>query len=348
MHDGRRKARTLLAWAVGGAFLVGMLAYVGFGRIAHALASASPLPLALAVAAYAAFFLLRGWRWRTLLSRSARDVRSSSTVAITAVGWLANSIVPLKGGDVLRAALLAKREAVGGGAAAATVTLERVLDMLGLALVAALGLLLLPDEHLPRAFARALEVAWLAPLVGLAALLLLVLFRERALRWSERLLAARGRWGAKLHAFLATTVDALAVLLRQPRLLAVVIPQSVVVTIAQSLVFTFLVRAFLPGTPMIVAFGGSAVFLLSFAVSVTPGNVGTYEAAFAAVFATLTGTAWDAAVAAGILTHVMTTLIVSVLGGAGMVFLGASGTKPTLHSMPAPSTRAAPAGGGRV
>lgn len=340
----RRGAKTLLTLILGLALLAALVAYVGPRKVIMALHEASPLYLGLALVAYAAFFVLRGWRWRSLLSRSAPDVRLSSTTSITAVGWLANSIIPLKGGDVLRAALLARRESLGAGTAAATVTLERVLDMIGLALVAALGMLLLPHEELPGWFGRALEVAWIMPLAGVACLLLLVAFRAPAMRLSQRLCKPLGKFGVKLHDFIDTTVAAIAALVRHPRLLAQVLPQSLLTSIAQTLIFACLVRAFLPGTPMLIAFGGSAIFLLSFVVSVTPGNVGTYEAAFAAVFAAL-GVPWDLALPAGILTHLTTTLIVGLLGGVGMVALGATGEKPTLRPL-----RAAPSilGGGRA
>jgi uncharacterized protein (TIRG00374 family) len=345
---GRARAssfRTALAFVLGLLALLALVAYAGPRRVLDAVREASPAWLLLAALAYATFFVLRGWRWRSLLSRSAPGVRLSSTTSVTAVGWLANSFIPLKGGDVLRSALLAKKESVAAGTAAATVAIERVLDMVGLALVAALGLFLLPDDGLPAWFGRALEVAWLMPLLGIAALLLLVAFRRHALALSARATTKLGGFGAKLHEFVETTLAGIEALVRHPRLMALVIPQSFLVTLAQTLVFACLVRAFLPGTPFVVAFGGSAVFLLSFVVSVTPGNVGTYEAAFAAVFSALHAAPLDGALAAGILTHVTTTLLVGLLGGAGLIAVGARGKDVPTARRPAPT---APAGGGRA
>lgn len=316
------RARVALLTLLGVGVVAGLVAFVGPARVVGSVLHASPLLVGLAVASYLAFFLLRGLRWRMLFSRSAPDVRLSTTTGATAVGWLANSILPLKGGDVLRAALLAKRDRVGLVTSASTVALERVLDLLGLAMVAAVGLLLLPRSlDLPDGIGRAVELAWLLPLACLALLASLVLLRERSLRLAHATVGRLGKVGRKLVDVLDVTLSALDALARHPRLLALLLPMTLLVATAQALVFTFLVSAFVPGTPVALAFAGSSVFLLSFVVSLTPGNVGTYEAAFAAVFTAL-GVAPEIAVPAAVLTHLTTTLIVAACGGAALLILG--------------------------
>lgn len=318
----RPRGKATLFLLLGLLLLGAMVAYVGPGEVARALSRASPAFLALSFLAYVTFFLLRGWRWKILFSRSAPDVRVSSTTSITAVGWLANSILPLKGGDILRAALLARRERVGLGTSAATVGLERVLDLIGLALIAAFGLLLLPRAaQLPGSLERALAVVWVLPLMALLTLAVLVRWRARTVRFATVMLRPLGRLGRKLVDFGDTVLAGLHALAQKPALLGKLVPLTLAVSIAQALIFTFLVKAFL-GTHLLLAFAGSAVFLLSFVVSITPGNVGTYEAAFAAVFISL-GVAPEAAVPGAILTHVTTTLTVAVLGGLGLFALGA-------------------------
>lgn len=317
------KGRVVLLTLLGVGILAALLLYVGPAQVADALRRASPLHLALAVASYLAFFLLRGIRWKMLFSRSAPDVRLSTATSATAVGWLANSILPLKGGDVLRAALLARKEKVSLVTSGSTVALERVLDLLGLAMVAAVGLLLLPRSlALPEGVDRAMEIVWILPVLSLVVLAVLVVLRERTLRLAHATLGRLGKIGRKLVEFLDVTLSGLDALARRPGLLLALLPMTLLVAVAQALVFTFLVAAFIPGTPLALAFAGSAVFLLSFVVSVTPGNVGTYEAAFAAVFTAL-GTAPEVAVPAGILTHLATTLIVAACGSAGLLALGA-------------------------
>lgn len=323
----RSRARTLLALLGGVLLLAGMLWYVGPANVVRALATASPLFLLLAALTYGTFFLMRGVRWRMLLSQSAPDVRLSSTTGTTAVGWLANSILPLKGGEVLRAALLAKRDKVSLITSAATVALERVLDLLGLAVVAALALLLLPRAtQLPGWMVTTLEIVWVLPIVAVLMLAALVRWRKQVLVVSERMTRRLGKVGSKLHALVDTVLSGLAALAAHPRLLMRLLPLTLAVAVLQALIFTFLVMAFIPSASFALGFTGSAIFLLSFVISVTPGNVGTYEAAFVAVFVAL-GVPGEIAVPASILTHLTTTLIVALAGGLALVALGLDSRK---------------------
>lgn len=322
MRPGAKAALYLL---LGVGVLAALIAYVGPGEVLRAVSRANPVYLVLAFATYATFFLLRGIRWKFLFSRSAPDVRLASTTSTTAVGWLANSILPFKGGDVLRAALLAKREKVGLATSAATVGLERVLDLIGLAVVAAAGLLLLPRAaELPTGLERALAIAWALPLLAVVTLAILVRWREGTVRFAGWLMKPFGKIGRKLVDFGDTVLAGLGALASKPSLLLVLAPLTLLVAVSQALIFTWLVLAFLEGVSLPLAFAGSAIFLLSFVVSITPGNVGTYEAAFAAVFIGL-GAAPEIAVPAGILTHIATTLTVALLGGIGLFMLGAEG-----------------------
>lgn len=336
------KGRVLLVTLLGVGLLAGLVLYVGPARVADAVKHASPVHLVLGVLCYVAFFFVRGLRWRLLFSRSAPDVRLSSTTSATAVGWLANSILPLKGGDVLRAALVARRDRVSLITSGSTVALERVLDLLGLAMVAALGLLLLPRSlSLPGGVGHAMRIAWVLPLIALVGLAVLVALRKETLALAQGSVGRMGRVGQKLVEFLDVTLSGLDALARHPRLLMTLLPLTLAVAILQALIFTFLVMAFIPGTPAALAFAGSSIFLLSFVVSVTPGNVGTYEAAFAAVFTAL-GAAPEVAVPAGILTHLATTLVVAACGSVGLFALGLESTRVDWRPARVPQQGGAP------
>ena len=318
----RSGAKAALYFLLGVGVLAALVAYVRPAEVGKAVSRANPIYLLLAFATYAAFFVLRGVRWKVLFSRSAPDVRLASTTSTTAVGWLANSILPFKGGDVLRAALLTKREKLALATTAATVGLERVLDLVGLAIVAAAGLLLLPRAaHLSGGLERALLIVWILPLVAILVLAILVRWRDATVRFAGWLMKPFGKIGQKLVRFGDTVLAGLGALGSSRSLLLALVPLTLLVAVSQALIFAWLVLAFLPGVTFALAFAGSSIFLLSFVVSITPGNVGTYEAAFSAVFVGL-GAAPEMAVPAGILTHIATTLTVAILGGLGLFLLG--------------------------
>ncbi len=312
--------RVVLATLSGVALLVAMVVWTGFSEIVGRARAASLPRLGAAVVAYAAFFVARGWRWRLLLARAA-PVTVATTSQLTAVGWLANSLLPLKGGDVLRAALLARRAKMHVVASVATIAIERALDLASLALMAALALAFAPRAlPLPAWLTPALQLAAIIPIVGLVVLLVCVNRRELVVTQARRVPAV----GDRLAGLLASTLDGLAALAREPRLIAALAPLTLLVAALQVIVIALLALAFLPALGVGLALAGSALFLLSFAVSVTPGNVGTYEAAFVAIFVAFGADPADA-LAAGLLTHVASTLIVAIWGGLALATLGTEG-----------------------
>jgi uncharacterized membrane protein YbhN (UPF0104 family) len=72
---------------------------------------------------------LRSQRWRVLL-RPLGNVPSATAVSATMIGFGAGALLPLRLGEFVRPALLARRTAIGFGAAVSSVVLERVFDML--------------------------------------------------------------------------------------------------------------------------------------------------------------------------------------------------------------------------
>lgn len=318
----------ILAGAAVGLLLVGLLvAYAGPQSIADALRRAQAAWVVAAVGAYATFFLLRGARWRALLQPADVDASGTDTVSLTAFGWLVSTYVPFKAGDVARTTMMARRRDVNLGLVGGTVVVERALDMVGLALLASGGLFyagLVTPGGLPTWLVHAFLVAWVLPLAGIA--LLVWVARRTTYDPDANWLVRTG------HAFL-TGVRALG---RAPRNIPTVLALTCLVVVAQALVYVFLVRALLPGTSFAVLATAVPLFLLSFVVAITPGHVGTYEAAFVAVFS-LFGLDPAPLVGAAILTHVVTAAIATALGGIGYAYHFA--TKPDGAAAPTREVR---------
>lgn len=123
--------------------------------------------------------IVRGLRWRVLLQPVGR-VSSADAFSYLSIGALANALLPLRAGEVIRATLLGEKRALSKSALFATVVVERIFDVLALALLALLLLAVMP---IPREIKQA---ALLLGGVSAAALLAL---------WLLSWLAARGRGG---------------------------------------------------------------------------------------------------------------------------------------------------------
>lgn len=309
-------------------FLLGILVlYVGPTEVAAALSAAEPRFIGLALGAYLAFFVLRGARWRLLLREVAPGTTVAAASGLTAGGWLVSTFVPLKAGDVSRAAVLARRERSSLVAVGGTIAIERALDVVGLALLASAGLAAVAalGPALPSALGGALALAWTLPLLGLGLLFLAarhvphhhrnVLFRVAA-RFLEGVRGLRAN----------------------PRRIPPLLAMTVLATAFQSLVFASLYLALRPGASLLLAASVSPLFLLSFAFAVTPGHVGTYEAAFVFVYGLLGSSPAELAPIA-VACHILGISLVALLGTIGLASLRFSMVQAPI---PAPLEEATP------
>ncbi len=93
------------------------------------------LPLvALALLVVNVSFFLRALRWRVLLSARAH-LRRVVVFSAMSVGYLGNSLLPARAGDVIRSAVLKQRVGISFGYALATTLAERLMDVAALVLI---------------------------------------------------------------------------------------------------------------------------------------------------------------------------------------------------------------------
>jgi uncharacterized membrane protein YbhN (UPF0104 family) len=86
--------------------------------------------LAAAVLVYAVATLIRGWRWHVLLRRSGIWHRRSDAYGLVPVGYMGNTILPARGGELLRVVLLGDRSPARKREIGGSIVAERLLDAL--------------------------------------------------------------------------------------------------------------------------------------------------------------------------------------------------------------------------
>jgi len=108
----------------------------------------------------------RGWRWDSILRFSAIGHRRSDAYGLTAVGYMANNVLPARGGELLRILMLADRSGARRRSVLGTVLTERALDagtlILLFALLTALNVADSPAGRAPAYIAAGIVVAALA------------------------------------------------------------------------------------------------------------------------------------------------------------------------------------------
>lgn len=131
---------------------------VEFDALGRALSSQEYIFLVPSGGALVAGVLLRAWRWQLLFERGSRP---SLRVFVNAllVGYLFNTILPARAGEVVRVQVLGRRTGISRAQVLATVVLERTYDVVVLVLLLACATPFLP------------AVSWRTPALVLGAMI---------------------------------------------------------------------------------------------------------------------------------------------------------------------------------
>jgi hypothetical protein len=137
--------------------------------------SAGALSLvAVAVAFYRVATVVRSWRWHAVLRNALVTHGGRDAYPLVPVGYMGNTVLPARGGELLRILLLARRSGARRSEVLGTIVSERVLDAVSLALLfVALTFAGIADTPLgerPAVIASAVLVAGGVALVGYLAL----------------------------------------------------------------------------------------------------------------------------------------------------------------------------------
>lgn len=315
---GRR--RHLWTALIGIVVSVGLLAWsmrnVNFSDMAAEIRSAKPLPVLLGVLLATGSFVLRAVRWRLLLrADTGVDVPFWPRWHAVAMGFMANNLLPLRAGELVRAYAISTLGHVRMTGAITSLVVERVFDALSLVLLLSLGLLL---SSLPMStviagipLARIATFAGVGALVAVAVGAVIIARPEMTERLLRRLLP-EGRLRASLISIGHGITEGLSGL-RSPARLAGVVFWSVVIWLVSAASFYVMFSAF----DINVSFGGALLLqsAMAFGIAVpsTPGYFGPFEAALVAVLG-LFGVSDTTGFSYAVTYHITTLLPVTLLG----------------------------------
>ncbi len=168
-----RKARILLTVVLSACFLFIAIRGTEWSRVSDALARTAWIFVPGVFLATIWTLLIRAQRWQVLL-RALGSVELPPLVHATNIGFMANMILPLRAGEVIRPVLLARKTHLPLGGVMASIVLERILDLLTVIALFGAAVLLVPVSAPVR------KMGWALLLV--AAVLCLAI---GAARWQE-------------------------------------------------------------------------------------------------------------------------------------------------------------------
>ena len=274
-------------------FLLLFVVTVDLGGMLDALADANYLYLVPGVGLYLVSVLFRTLRWQVLL-RHMRPVQLRRLYPVVVVGYMANNLLPMRLGELVRSYYVGEREGISKTSALATILVERVLDALTLLFLISAISVAVPLASLAESFAERFAVPWPLLVVALsvpfvstfAALLMFALFPSGTRALAILLITIAPfpqRWEGPLRDLVEMFLDGLKPL-RSPRKLALLFLLSVPVWTFEAGLFFLAGYSFglqhvydSPGEMAVALVLVTAIANIGSSVPAAPGGTGLFE-----------------------------------------------------------------------
>jgi len=309
-----RSRRVILGFIVSAVFLFFSLRGQDFRAVGDAFRRVNAWYLIPAVLLYFCGLFVRALRWSILL-RPIVNLSARELLPINAVGLMANNVLPLRAGELVRAYALAQRAHVSKSASLATIAVERIFDGMTMLLFIAGSMVFVSLTSQLR------HVAVLAlALFSLALVVVLLLAhggttRDRFLRVALGYLPPA--MNKKASRMAGSFIDGLGIF-RDWRNLIAVAGTSIIAWTFEASVYWTTARAF--GGSIAGAMGAAETFLttgianLATLVPSSPGYVGPFEAAVILVLSGALELSRELALSYAILIHALLYFPVTIWG----------------------------------
>jgi uncharacterized protein (TIRG00374 family) len=224
----------------------------------------------------------RAWRWHYLL-RPLKRIPTRTMFPIVTIGYMGNNIYPARAGELLRAYVLRRKEAVPISASLATIIVERVFDgvvMLGFVFLNLSELTSLKSGSGFIGSIRALSLIGAGVfLAAVVIFLLMAVFPRQAQGLLHRLIDALmpGRFRPVLRGFSDRFLDGLASL-RSPVDVGMVFVTSIVIWLLETGKYWFVMHAFDFEVSFFALMLMNGIVNLATTIPSAPGYIGTFDA----------------------------------------------------------------------
>lgn len=309
-----RSWRALLGIAISAAFLYIAFRGQDFGEIRDALRQTNLWWMPVALVLYFAGVWIRAIRWRLLLSPVVAT-SSRGLMPIVVVGYMANNVLPLRTGEIVRSFMLGRKYGVSKTSALATIAVERIFDGLTMLTFIAFAMSFVSLTSELQHLALVAFILFAGLLIGLFLLTLGGSFVDRLLQLVLGPLpnALSDRVEHMLYSFLG----GLGILKRR-RDLALVAGMSLLAWLLEASMYYTLAVAF--GGAVREAIGGAETLLttgvanMSTLIPGSPGYVGQFEFGVKLVVNGALGVPEGQALAYAILVHAALYFPITLLG----------------------------------
>lgn len=322
-HEGNRVQvflRVMVAVVVTAACLYFSLRGAEWSEVRRAISGTRYEWVAIMMVAMGSTIYVRALRWRILLGSVGR-LPLQPLFSATAVGFMANLLLPLRAGEIIRPVLLGRETRVPTTAAFASVLLERLLDlMLIFCFLLAISVAVPVPHYMQRA-----SYVMAGVIAGLLATMLVLLRRqERAVARIRRTLSRFGVVGQGVTDVFESFLTGVASI-SDVRTGVLLFGYSLAVWTVIASTFGFGLLALNVDAPLAAGSVSLMVIIAAFvSLPQAPGYVGTWQAGCVWALA-LYGVSQEEAIGYSLVTHVAQLLVIV---GLGAVCLATSRVRP--------------------
>jgi len=271
--------------------------------------------LALTIPVSSANYFLRSLRWGFLV-RSEKKIPHLSVFWANMVGYMGNSFLPARAGEVLRSVAISRNFGLSTSFTLATALTERVMDVVALVIISSLSLLYL--NLLSTSFSAAIQGVALLGVIGLIIVLCSPLLENHLLYILKHLPLPQG-WIEKIANQLSLFLQGMRTLQNGKRM-ASFLALTILIWLIDG--YAMVIGANLVSS--VLTLPQSLVFLsglgLSSAIPSTPGYVGVYQFVAVSILVPF-GFTKSSAVALILISQVANYLIVGFWGLIGLWML---------------------------
>jgi len=330
--------------------------YLPFGEVLNRMESANLQLVAAAAVLYTLSWPVRGIRYRDILAELGYHEGADFLTGAIFISQTGNLVFPARAGDAVRAYVVKARRAIPYPTGFASLTIERVFDLLTITALAGVTLLgLVGTGSLPAldggpnadpVFQSGQTAVLVATIVGLGALLAVGAIVVSARSERNLVRSFVGRLSDDSYAMFVSDVierfigDVQTVAVDR-RVFRRVSATSVVIwtvdVLTAAVVFAAFGTRLSPIALLAVCFFAVSVGNLAKVLPLSPGGIGLYEGAFTLIVFGVTSVAWPTALGIAIVDHAVKNAVTLVGGVVSMLWLNVSLTRAVEESREEPS-----------
>lgn len=302
------KKRYLIGILLSVVLLVVLLRKIDFHEIWFAIKGINYWWFLVWFAIYPIAFFIKAYRWRMLFG-TLSHVPLQRFLNFFMFGLLANNIIPLRIGEVIRAYLLGKKLGISKSASIGTVVVERVFDVFALLVWFAIFLVTASGTVVPVGFRNTGLIMLGACIAGLVTMVVVARNKDACVQYIHRIAGNKLKTHiTKIDAFF----DGLA-MLKQSKHIMIISFLSMTIWFLEAVSYFIMGQAFGFTIGMMGYMFVLVAICLGLMLPSGPGYIGVYEATCVGTMVLLGVTKSDG-LAYALVIHALQTVIVSSLG----------------------------------